>query len=92
MQCHASANCIQQTGGYCCECDHPSFFGNGAECLPADGPLRINGVFEAALNGKQVQRTDLFGGWAEGGRKWEGNTESTKIRKAEMTKRQDKAG
>ncbi|KAL3097775.1 hypothetical protein niasHS_000510 [Heterodera schachtii] len=59
LQCHPSANCIQQNNGYCCQCDN-GFIGNGVECLAKDGPLRINGMFEAALNGKQMQRTDLF--------------------------------
>ncbi|KAI3415926.1 hypothetical protein GPALN_005489 [Globodera pallida] len=59
LQCHPSANCIQHNSGYCCQCDN-GFFGNGVECLANDGPLRINGMFEAALNGKQMQRTDLF--------------------------------
>jgi hypothetical protein len=58
-QCHANANCLQHQSGYCCHCER-GHVGNGAECLAAEVPLRINGVFEAALNGKSVQRTDLF--------------------------------
>uniref|UniRef100_A0A915EPD0 Nidogen n=1 Tax=Ditylenchus dipsaci TaxID=166011 RepID=A0A915EPD0_9BILA len=45
--------------GYCCEC-RPDHYGNGLECLPKDGPQRINGVFEAVINGKAIEKTDLF--------------------------------
>lgn len=59
-QCHTNANCLQQQqSGYCCECEN-NYFGNGVECLPKEGPLRINGHFEAAINGKTVQRSDIF--------------------------------
>ncbi|KAI1717083.1 g2F domain-containing protein [Ditylenchus destructor] len=64
-QCHANASCVHfgqaggGTSGYCCDCQ-PSQYGNGVECLAKDTPLRINGVFEGAINGKSIERTDIF--------------------------------
>ncbi|KAL7075071.1 hypothetical protein ACQ4LE_005748 [Meloidogyne hapla] len=58
-QCHANANCLQFRGGYCCECER-GHIGNGVECLPQEEAIRINGVFEGAINGKTVPKTDLF--------------------------------
>uniref|UniRef100_A0A915MWM5 Nidogen n=1 Tax=Meloidogyne javanica TaxID=6303 RepID=A0A915MWM5_MELJA len=58
-QCHAHAYCSQFRSGYCCQCEQ-GYIGNGAECLPQQEALRINGVFQGAINGKNVQKTELF--------------------------------
>uniref|UniRef100_A0A915NZR7 Nidogen n=1 Tax=Meloidogyne floridensis TaxID=298350 RepID=A0A915NZR7_9BILA len=58
-QCHANAYCSQFRSGYCCQCEQ-GYIGNGAECLPQQEALRINGVFQGAINGKNVQKTELF--------------------------------
>ncbi|CAK5124080.1 unnamed protein product [Meloidogyne enterolobii] len=58
-QCHAHAYCSQFRSGYCCQCEQ-GYIGNGAECLPQQEAIRINGDFQGAINGKNVQKTELF--------------------------------
>ncbi|CAI4227251.1 unnamed protein product [Auanema sp. JU1783] len=56
--CHQFGECRDQNPGYCCVCQ-PGYYGNGKECLKKGDPQRISGFFEAVLNGKAVEKTDL---------------------------------
>ncbi|KAI6214615.1 NIDogen [Aphelenchoides besseyi] len=58
-QCHAYAFCEPLNGGYCCRCG-PDYIGNGHDCLNRTPSVRVGGSFEGVINGKKIEKTDLY--------------------------------
>ncbi|KAF2367526.1 EGF domain [Trinorchestia longiramus] len=58
LMCHSSAECLDYSKGFCCQCP-PDTFGNGINCVKATEPLRVTGRVTGNLNGVTLEEADL---------------------------------